>query len=152
MNRLYLYMWISNEHLLQSSKREQCKLPLASNAPILVFRIMWFHFRFNEIKFCKVKMPSIKFFFVRPRLNVELFMRRNKLSELNSWKVRRLAQLSLSEWIWIVQHVVSVCLRRIERVKIISGRSVDLHTQRAKLINEKVVRLCIFSLVWEKSY
>ena len=29
---------------------------------------------------------------ITPRLNVELFMRRTKLSELSSWKVRRLAQ------------------------------------------------------------
>ena len=41
-----------------------------------------------------------------PRPNVELFMRRTKLS---SWKVRRLAQW---EWDWIVQHVLSVCFRR----------------------------------------
>ena len=65
------------------AKRKQCKLRLASNAPILVVR-MWFHFRFNEIKFCKVRMPSIKFFFVRPGPNVELFMGRNKLSESSS--------------------------------------------------------------------
>ena len=32
-----------------------------------------------------------------PWPNVELYMRRTKLSELNSWKVRRLAQLSSSE-------------------------------------------------------
>ena len=36
-----LYMLISNEHLLQTSKREHCKLPLASNAPNLVFSIMY---------------------------------------------------------------------------------------------------------------
>ena len=44
-----------------------------------------------------------------PRPNVELFMGRTKLS---SWKVWRLAQLSSSEWVWIVQHVLSVCFRR----------------------------------------
>ena len=77
-------MLVSNEHLLQSSHREQCQLPFASNAPNLVFRIMKFHFKLNEIKFCKVKMPSIKFFFVRPRPNVEVIMRRKKLSELSS--------------------------------------------------------------------
>ena len=27
----------------------------------------------------------------------------------------------------------------LQRVKIVSGTSIDLHTQRAKLINEKVV-------------
>ena len=41
---------------------------------------------------------------LRPRLKVELFMRRTKLSELSSWKVRRL-ELS-SEWVWIIQHVL----------------------------------------------
>ena len=84
MNRLYLYMLNSNEHLLQKSKREHCKLPLASNAPNLFFRIMWFYFKLDEIKLCKVKMSSIKFFFVRPRPNVKLFVRRNKLSEISS--------------------------------------------------------------------
>ena len=45
-------------------------------------------------------------------------MRRTKLRELSSWKVRRLAQLSLSEWVGIVQHAPSVCFRRIlERLK-----------------------------------
>ena len=42
---------------------------------------------------------------LRPRLKVELFMRRTKLSELSSWKVRRL-ELSSSEWVWIIQHVL----------------------------------------------
>ena len=80
-------MFISNEHLLQTSKGEHCKLPLASNAPTLFFRIMWFHFKLNEINFCKGKMPSIKFFFVRPGPNVEPFMRRTKLSYkfMKSW-------------------------------------------------------------------
>ena len=41
---------------------------------------------------------------LRPRLKVELFMRRTKLSELSSWKVRRL-ELSSSEGVWIIQHV-----------------------------------------------
>ena len=58
---------------------------------------------------------------IRPRLNVALFMRRTKLSELSSWKVRRLAQWSSSEWVWIVQYVVFVCFRPIERLKILSG-------------------------------
>ena len=36
-----LYMLISNEHLFQTSKREHCKLPLASNALNLVFSVMY---------------------------------------------------------------------------------------------------------------
>ena len=68
-----------------------------------------------------------------PKPNVEIFMRRTKLIELTSWKVRRLAQLSSSEWIWIVQHVLFVCSRRIERLKIVSGTNVDFHMRRTKL-------------------
>ena len=33
------------------------------------------------------------------------------------------------EWVWIVQHVLSVCYKRVERLKIVSGTSVDLHTR-----------------------
>ena len=51
--------------------------------------------------------------------NVELFMRGTKLGELSLWNVRRLAQLSSSEWVWIVRHVLSV-------YKIDSGANVDL--------------------------
>ena len=60
-------------------------------------------------------------------------MRLTKLSELSSWKVRRLAQLSSSEWVWIVQHVLSVCYRRMERLTIVSGTNVELHMRRTKL-------------------
>ena len=67
------------------------------------------------------------------RPNVELFMRRTKLNELRSWKFRRLAQLSSSEWVWIVQHVLSDFFRRIERLKIVSGTNVDLYMRRTKL-------------------
>ena len=35
-------------------------------------------------------------------------MRWTKLIELRSWKVWHLAQLSSSEWVWIVQHVLSI--------------------------------------------
>ena len=35
----------------------------------------------------------------------------------------------------IVQHVQSVCFRRIERLKIVSGTNVDLHIRRSKLIS-----------------
>ena len=45
----------------------------------------------------------------RLRPNIELFVRRTNLSELSPWKVWRLAHLSLSELVWIVQHVLSVC-------------------------------------------
>ena len=46
--------------------------------------------------------------------NVQLFMRRTKVSELSSRKARRLAQLSSSEWVWIVKlkHALSVRFRR----------------------------------------
>ena len=83
---------------------------------------------------------------LRTRPNVELFMRRTKPSELNSWKGRRLAQLSSSE------HVLSVCIRRIKRKlqKRFPGTNVDLHMRRTALINKKIVWWCIFSLFREK--
>ena len=40
--------------------------------------------------------------------DVKLFMRHTKLIESSSWKVWRLAQLSSSEWVWIVQYVLSI--------------------------------------------
>ena len=69
------------------------------------------------------------------RPNVELFMRATKVTEWSSWKVRRLAQLSSTEWVWIVQHVLSVpfCFRRTERLKIVYARKVNLHRRRTKL-------------------
>ena len=76
--------------------------------------------------------------------NGELFIR---LSELRSWNVRRLAQLSSSEWVSIVQHVLSVCFRWMRRLKIVSETNFDLHMRRTKLINKKFVWWCIFSLV-----
>ena len=62
--------------------------------------------------------------------NVELFMRGTKLGELSLWNVRRLAQLSSSEWVWIVRHVLSV-------YKIDSGANVDLRMRRNKLTDFK---------------
>ena len=35
----------------------------------------------------------------------------------------------------IVQRVLPVCFRRIERLKIISGTNISLHMRRTKLIN-----------------
>ena len=60
----------------------------------------------------------------------------------SSWNVRRLAQLSPSEWVWIVQHpdVLSVCFRWIEHLKIVFETNFDPHMQRTKLINKKIVR------------
>ena len=69
----------------------------------------------------------------------QTFMRRTKLSELGSWKSRRLAQSSSSEWVWIVQHVLSVCFRRIECLKIVSGTNVSRYTLPNKQMNQKFV-------------
>lgn len=44
-----------------------------------------------------------------------------------------LSHLRLNEF-WIVQHVLSVCFRRIKGLKIVSGTHVDLQMQRTKLI------------------
>ena len=58
---------------------------------------------FNQVLYLLVSKNSLSLQTLRPRLNIELFMRRTKLSELSSWKVWCLAQLSSSEWVWIVQ-------------------------------------------------
>ena len=72
------------------------------------------------------------FFSLRPRPNVELFMRRTKLSESISWKFRLMAQLiSSQEWVWIVQHVPSVSASDGQKL-------IDLHMRRTKLINLKI--------------
>ena len=55
---------------------------------------------------------------LRSRPSVKLFTRQTKLSELSSRKVRRLAHLSSYKWVWMVQHVLAVSFRRIERLKI----------------------------------
>ena len=43
--------------------------------------------------------------------------------------------------VWIVQHVLSVCFRQIECLKIAFGTNVDLHMRWTKLINWKFVWL-----------
>ena len=61
-------------------------------------------------------------------------MRRTKLGELSSRKVRRLAQLSSSEWGWIVQYVLSVCFRRIGRLNIVcETKRRSSHATKLKL-------------------
>ena len=62
----------------------------------------------------KDKLTEIREGKLRRSSNVELFMRQTKLGALKSWKVRHLAQLSSSEWVVIVQRVLSVCFRRME--------------------------------------
>ena len=54
---------------------------------------------------------------VRSSSNVELHLR-SPLRELSSSWVWFLNRLSSSNWIWIDQHVLSVCIGRKERVKI----------------------------------
>ena len=39
----------------------------------------------------------------------------------------QLFPLSSSARVWILQHVLSVYFKRIERLKIVSGTNVDLH-------------------------
>ena len=51
---------------------------------------------------------------LRRRSDVELFRRQTKLSELSSWKIRHPAHLSSSEWVVIVQRVLSVCFRKMD--------------------------------------
>ena len=58
----------------------------------------------SPVQFLKVLQLLMS---LRPRPNVKTFTRLTKLCELSSWKVRRLAQSRLPEWVWIVQHVTS---------------------------------------------
>jgi len=71
--------------------------------------------------------------------------------EFRSWKVRRLAQFISSEWIWIVQHVLSVCFRRKECLRSSVGTNVDLHMRPTKLIIKNSydnVYLASFGRLW----
>ena len=71
---------------------------------------------------------------LRPGPNLKLFTGRAKLRGLvMKSPTTRLAQLSLSEWVWIVQHVLSVCFRQIECLRIVTGTKVDVHVWRTKL-------------------
>ena len=82
------------------------------------------------------------FLSLRPRPNVGLFMRRTKLSESISWKFRLMALLiSSQEWVWIVQHVLSVSTSDGQKL-------IDLHMRRTKLINLKISPcFCCFNAV-----
>lgn len=60
----------------------------------------------------RMKTKARSMFMTKSRPDVELFIRRTKLSELISLKIRRLAQLRSSERVWIVKHVLSVCFQR----------------------------------------
>ena len=84
----------------------------------------------------------VVFLSLRPRPNVELFMRRTKLSESISWKFRLMAQLiSSQEWVWIVQHVLSVSASDGQKL-------IDFHMRRTKLINLKISPcFCCFNAV-----
>ena len=84
----------------------------------------------------------VVFLSLRPRPNVELFMRRTKLSESISWKFRLMALLiSSQEWVWIVQHVLSVSASDGQKL-------IDLHMRRTKLINLKISPcFCCFNAV-----
>ena len=60
-------------------------------------------------------LAVLKYFRPRPNVNVKPFIRRTKLIELSSWKVRRMAQLNSCEWVWIVQYVLSIRLLQTYR-------------------------------------
>ena len=81
-------------------------------------------------------IPS-KFYTLQNWRHIFFFRWGSMRVELSSWKVRRLAQLRSPEGVWIVQHVLSVCFRRIERLRIVSETNVDPHMQRTKLRNWK---------------
>ena len=44
----------------------------------------------------------------------------------------------MNEFALIVQHVLSVCFRRIERLKNVSGTKVDIHMQLSKTMKYDV--------------
>ena len=92
------------------------------------------HFLFAGAHFHKKERLGfiVVFLSLRPRPNVELFMRRTKLNESISWKFRLMALLiSSQEWVWIVQHVLSVSASDGQKL-------IDLHMRRNKLINLKI--------------
>ena len=49
-----------------------------------------------------------------------------------------LSELNPELYVWIVQHALSVCFRRIERLKIVFETNVDLHIRRTKVINKNL--------------
>ena len=91
----------------------------------------------RTVEWSRFKYFNVRFFVsIRPRAKLELFLRRTKLSELSSWKVRRLAQLSLSEW---DRPTRSIRLLQTDRtshgLKILSWTNVHLHMRWTKLLN-----------------
>ena len=78
---------------------------------------------------------------LRSRPNVTLFTRRTKLSELCSRKLRRLAHLSSSKWVWIVKYALPVSFRRIERLKIAGLR--DKRRSSHATDKAKKLKLCM---------
>ena len=66
------------------------------------------HHDYYKVSFGTIWLISPYLSLIRPRPYVKLFMRHTKLIESSPWKVWRLAQLSSSEWVWIVQYVLSI--------------------------------------------
>ena len=75
----------------------------------------------NELKEARKILNNVSFGSsfnnLGPGPNVELFIRRAKFSELSSWKVWRLPKLTLSEWVWIIQHLLSTLHWKTSPVK-----------------------------------
>ena len=75
----------------------------------------------NELKEARKILNDVlfgpSFNSLRPSPNVELFIRWAKFSELSSCKVRRLPKLTSSEWVWIIQHVLSALHWKTSPVK-----------------------------------
>ena len=100
----FFFLFIGREHTTANERTQQ--LP-----PTLLAQQCWELLRPFACSF----RPSLV------QTNVEVSMRRTKLSELSPWNVRGLAQFGSFERVWIVQHVLSFCFRWIERPKIVSG-------------------------------
>ena len=98
------------------------------------------HYDYYEVSFGTIWLISPYLFLIRPRPNVKLLMRQTKLIELSSWKVGRLAQLSSSEWVWIVWHVLSIWTRDHLQNKCQSSHATN-YTNKLKV--------CLFLLlIW----
>ena len=82
--------------------------------------------------------------------NPNLFMRQTKLGKLSSWKVWRLSQLSLYEWVWINQNVLlSICFRWIEYWS--CHETWEIFNKWKKNIIQDRKCLQTYTLLWNRS-
>ena len=99
----------------------------------------------NELKEARKILNNVSFGSsfnsLRASPNVELFVRRAKFSEVSSWKVRHLPKLTSSEWVWIIQHLLSALHWKTSPVK--SGVFIRFARE-----NEVSKAIAVFRLLW----